>query len=505
MKRELITTPLKRIRPVFANAGEGIKQYGQLRQYFTPEAATLFAEPIITGSLRDQITWYSEVPGQHRTLASLPAEERSRVLPLLNEQVNQLFRDLIRFVRNGNGQYDRTRYMALRRTVESALQVPAHDDILLFETPNGPRFVLINWGFTLDLDKAPRNLIQQLTPFAVTPVTLQATYLPTGEQAPNEPLQVRWEQQKLNVETDPEGRVYLPEVPFLSELIVSQVDATGNEANRQLVLVDERDPTLPYAVALRRLPFPMRFRVVDQRGNNVPNHPVRLVRQGQPIDLVADAAGLLMLADVCYGDSVDCHDRKDAKTPLARTHVFARNQAEYPIPIVIPDPLQPVKTGFRYMGCLALLLLLLFAGLVAWYYFAKKEKVLLTQETLVEAPKEVHKLEKAKCNDARNGMDYTSASGLNEITTEYDLGHAGGTFQFDYYTDSAPDQLEVFDGPAADLDKDSKPLFNYYGSTIGDFYTLDMVSERIRFKSRYVTVRVRGQTIWNYKVNCPLK
>lgn len=508
MKRELLTTPLNRLRPVFANVGEGIKQYDQLRQLFTPDAARLFAEPLLAGVKRDQVAWYSDMPGRCRTLASLPPDEQAAALPLLNEQVNHLFRDLIRFVRNGErngGPYDRVRYLALRRIVESALQVPSHEDILLFEAPGGQRFVLVNWGFTLDLDKAPRDLIRQLTPFGVTPIRLAATYQPTGEVAADEPLQVRWEQHKAAVLTDAEGRATLPEVPFLSELVVSQRDAEGQEANRQVVLIDERDPAMPYPVVLRRLPFPMRFRVVDQRERSVPSYPVRLTRQSHTAELTTDTDGRCVLTDARYGESVECYDRKDAKTPLVATHLFRREQPEYLIKVFVPDPLAPVKTGFRYMGWLLLLLLLLVAGLIAYYYFAKKEQVLMSEATLDDAPKQVHKPEKAKCNDSRDGMDYTSAYGLNEITTEYDLSQEGGTFQFDYYTDNAPDKLEVFDGPTTDLKPDSKPLFAYYGSTARDFYTYNMISERIKFKGRYVTVRVRGQTIWNYKVNCPVK
>lgn len=543
MKRELTTTPLKRIRPVFVNVGENVKRYDQMRGLFTPDAARIFAEPLVSGAARDHIAWYSDVNGPYRTLASLSADEQARVLPLLNEQVNYLFRDLIRFVRKGGGQYDRTQYAALRRSVESALQVPSNDDILLFETPSGPRFVLINWGFTLDLDNAERDLIRRLVPFGVTPIGLAATYRPSGEVAANEPLTIRWENHKTTATTDPEGRALLPQVPYLSELTVSQTDAEGNEANRQTVLIDERDPAHPYPVVLQRLAYLMTFRVVNQRGGSVPNHPVRLDYRGLSVLATSDSQGKVVRTDPYYGDGVLCFDQKDAKAPLVQTHTFQREQAEYPIPVVIPDPLAPVKTGFKYFGCLGLLLLLLLGGLIAYYYVDKKEQVVISQDAIrsaipsrrfvpvpnhpdslqtdttmvadstqlidttqvANAQVEAFKPEKASCNDERNGMDnqYATARQLKQITTEYDMSAEGGTFRLDFYTDLAPDQIEVFDGPVADLKPDSQPMFSYFGSTISDYFRLGPVSQSISYKSRYVTVRVTGQSIWNYKVNCP--
>lgn len=537
MKRELTTTPLKRIRPVFVNVGENVKRYDQMRGLFTPDAARIFAEPLVSGPARDQITWYSDYTGPFRTLASLSTEEQTQTLPLLNEQVNYLFRDLIRFVRKGGGQYDRIQYAALRRSVESALQVPSNDDILLFETPSGTRFLLINWGFTLDLDNAERDLIRRLVPFGVTPVGLAAIYHPSGEVAANEPLTIRWENHKTAVTTDAEGRVLLPQVPYLSELTVSQTDAEGNEANRQTVLIDERDPAQPYSVVLQRLAYPMTFKVINQRGSSVSNHPVRLDYRGLSVLATSDTNGKVFRTDMYYGDSVLCFDQKDPKVPLVQTHTFRREQAEYPIPVVIPDPLAPVKTGFKYIGCLGLLLLLLLGGLITYYYFGKKEQVVMSREAIrsaipsqrfvpvpnqpdslqadstqladttqvANAQVEAFKPEKASCNDERNGMDnqYATARQLKQITTEYDMAAEGGTFQLDFYTDLAPDQIEVFDGPVADLQPDSQPLFSYFGSTISDYFAFGPVSRSIAYKSRYVTVRVTGQSIWNYKVNCP--
>lgn len=163
MKRELLTTPLKRLRPVYSSVGENIKRYEQVRGLFTTEHGRLFAEPLVSGPARDQLTWFGDYPSQYRTLASLSATERAQILPVFNEQINHLFRDIIKYVKRNPGQYDRAQYLTLRRTVESFLEVPSEEHILLFDTPIGPYFVLTNWGFTLDEDNAPHDLIRGLT------------------------------------------------------------------------------------------------------------------------------------------------------------------------------------------------------------------------------------------------------------------------------------------------------------------------------------------------------
>ncbi|RRB00108.1 hypothetical protein [Larkinella rosea] len=541
MKRELLTTPLKRIRPVFFNVGENVKRYEQVRGLFVEGHDRLFAEPVITGAGRDEITWYGDYPGDYRTLASYPAEEQQHLLPVLNEQVNFLFRDIIRYVKKGSGQYDRGSYRNLRQSVESFLEVPSTEHILVFNTPQGPRFTLTNWGFTYEQEKPERNIIRKLIPFGVTPVVLQATYRFTNQIAANEPLLVEFEERKRTLTTNENGMATIVDVPYLCEITVYQHDAKGQQVNRQPVFVDERNPAEPYPVLLERLPFPMLFRVVDQRGRTVPRHTVRLDYQGMQLPVQADENGKVNLNGTYYGESVACYDAVDKKIPLVKTHLHERSQVEYLIPVFIPDPLKPIKRGFGCLGLLLLLAALLVAGLVAYYYFAKNEKpisqnqlqnalkrhkrtprplspvmatdtaesavpdssAVVEPDTLSESDLEVHDdIPIAQCNGGQDGQSYPSNE-IKVITAEYDLGKEGTSFVFDYYTDAVPDQIEVFDGRKADIDDDTKPLFSYYGSTWFDTWSSRPIQQIIKPKSRYVTVRVTGQTIWNYKVNCP--
>ncbi|GAA4409182.1 hypothetical protein GCM10023187_32090 [Nibrella viscosa] len=503
MKQLLFSTPLKRIRPVFFNVGENVKRYEQVRGLFVDGHDRLFAEPLVTGAGRDEITWYSDYQGKPTELPAHSPEEQQRLLPVLNDQVNYLFRDIIRYIRKGPGQYDRAGYRTLRQSVESFLEVPSVENILVFQTPDGPRFTLTNWGFMSEKEKPERNIIRNLIPFGVTPVILQARYKADRSPAANEPLQIEFDGYSGTLTTDEHGRITVTDVPYLSEVTVYQTNADGQAVNRQTVFIDERNPAEPYDIFLERLPFPMPFTVVDQHGRPVAGHPIRLDYQNRQLAVQADSQGRLALNDVYYGQQVQCYDTADKNLPLVVTHEHKRGQADYQIPVIISDPFKPVKRGFRYLGLLLLLLGLLVAGLIAYYYFVKKESLILSEAGLKEAVQEtIDNIPVASCNGGQDGQNFQSRE-VKIVLAEYDLGKPGSTFLFDYYTDGIPDEIEVFEGCKDDIKEDSKSLFQYYGSTIKDSRSTEYMQEEIRVKGQFVTVRVTGQTIWNYRVNCP--
>lgn len=507
MKRSILTTPLTKLRPVFVNVGENIKRYEQARGLFQDDHQSIFAEPMIGGVKRDQISWYSDVAGDYNPLSSFTSDERQRLIPHLDEQISHLFRDIIRYARKNAGEYDRAQYLSLRKTVESLLEVPSEDFILVFGSIDNPQFVLTNWGFTYDDDKAQRGVIRQLpgVQFGTTAITLAGKYTGSNLPAGHEPLFIAIETHQRTAVTDTYGAAGLSHIPYLSELTVWQTDATGQTVNRQPVYVDERDPAQPYPIWLTRLPFPMAFQVIDQRGTLVPNHKVQLNYQGLSVLATSDETGRIVRQDVFYGEAVQCHDAQIPAIPLVRTHTFTRHQSDYQIPVVLPDPMAPVKKGIGCLGLLLLLLLLLIAGGIAYYFFVKKEKPVWEEDALSQLDKKSYPVEKTHCSDERNGLSYQNAQGASVVTTEYDMATEKGTFLFDYYTDAWPDKIDVFDSPAKDVKKDTKPIFSYYGSTIKDSQSLNNLSKKLSYGKRYVTVRVTGQTVWSYKVNCPMK
>jgi hypothetical protein len=503
MKRELTTTFLSQIRPVFFNVGENIKRYEQVRGLFEHGHDALFAEPLVTGTPRDQITWYGGYPGAFQPLNELSGDERQRALTALQAQVSQLYRDLIRYVRRGPGQYDRAQYRTLRQSLDSFLEIPNLSNVLVFSTPEGPRVTLTNWGFSEDQPNADREVLRRLVSFGVSPVLLQAQYRGASTVAANEELRVEYEGRQQTLLTDASGQLRLEDVPLLSELTVYQVDAQGQRANVNPVLVDERDPAEPYPVWLQRLSYPMHFRVVDRRtGRDVPNRSVRLDYQNRQAALQASASAHLTLTDAPYGETVTCYDAGDLKTPLVQTHTHQRGQAEYLIPVQLPDPLKPVKKGISLLAFLLLLLALLLLGLVGYYFFFRDEKPILSQNDLLDEPKEEFVEKRVACNGGADGQNYISAK-TRVVYAEYDLGRAQGNFLLDYYTDTYPDQIEVFAGPRSKLKANDQPLFTYFGSTVYDSGTIDALEQRIAFKTRIITVRVTGQSVWNYRVNCP--
>ncbi len=125
-----------------------------LRTHLTPAHVLLFCEPSPTpdGVATD---WYAQCVGAVRQLDSLNEEEASVVRSRLGELVGDILALADRLEAAG-GQSDQRLAEALRNVVE----VPASDAIWLI----GDQPVLVNWGYTRDIDKAPRGIIRRYIP-----------------------------------------------------------------------------------------------------------------------------------------------------------------------------------------------------------------------------------------------------------------------------------------------------------------------------------------------------
>ncbi len=75
-------------------------------------------------------------------------------------------------------------------------------------------------------------------------------------------------------------------------------------------------------------------------------------------------------------------------------------------------------------------------------------------------------------------------------TIDYDMGKDHGIFTFDYFTDFQRDAIFIYSGGVL--------VWSYDGATKRDTPTV-----KIRFDSQIVKVRVKGDSRWWYKVNCP--
>lgn len=72
----------------------------------------------------------------------------------------------------------------------------------------------------------------------------------------------------------------------------------------------------------------------------------------------------------------------------------------------------------------------------------------------------------------------------------YSLGKSSGTFNFEYFTDSAPDSIYIYEG--------NKLIWKFEGATNSDTLTA-----KIRFNSPIIKVKVLNNSTWWYNVNCP--
>lgn len=84
---------------------------------------------------------------------------------------------------------------------------------------------------------------------------------------------------------------------------------------------------------------------------------------------------------------------------------------------------------------------------------------------------------------------------------DYDMGIEKGEFVFNYYTDSAPDEIFVYDGSSSDyMSGNADVAFHYDGATNTTSFQHYAV---VQFTKRFVCVVVKGGTNWGYNVKCP--
>lgn len=105
----------------------------------------------------------------------------------------------------------------------------------------------------------------------------------------------------------------------------------------------------------------------------------------------------------------------------------------------------------------------------------------------------------APCQD--HAADNNDGNQGNMAMKDYDMGVMQGTFHFEYYTDSAPDEISIYDGSSSELiNGKATRIFHYSGATNTVNYSH---SANVTFSSRYICVVVNGGTNWGYVVRCP--
>lgn len=103
------------------------------------------------------------------------------------------------------------------------------------------------------------------------------------------------------------------------------------------------------------------------------------------------------------------------------------------------------------------------------------------------------------CQD--QGANNNDRSQGNLAMKDYDMGKDEGEFIFNYYTDTAPDDISVYNGSSSEyVNGTATCIFHYNGATCTTTYEH---FESIKFTSRYICVVVKGGSNWGYIVQCP--
>lgn len=104
------------------------------------------------------------------------------------------------------------------------------------------------------------------------------------------------------------------------------------------------------------------------------------------------------------------------------------------------------------------------------------------------------------CHD--QGMDNNARNQGEFAIRDFDMGIDNGEFIFNYYTDSAPDNIEIYNGSSSEyMDGKASCIFSFSGATNTTTYKHYGL---VKFSSRFICVVVKGGTNWGYVVQCPI-
>jgi hypothetical protein len=104
-----------------------------------------------------------------------------------------------------------------------------------------------------------------------------------------------------------------------------------------------------------------------------------------------------------------------------------------------------------------------------------------------------------------NSVDNEDRNMGDHCVRDFDMKQKGGTFLLQFFTDSAPDEIIIYDGASSEIDN-SREIFRYRGATNTIYYSHQ---KEVTFSSRYITVVVNSVeqrpegTNWGYIINCP--
>ena len=89
----------------------------------------------------------------------------------------------------------------------------------------------------------------------------------------------------------------------------------------------------------------------------------------------------------------------------------------------------------------------------------------------------------------------------NHAIRDFNMGQQGGSFLLEYFTDSHPDHIMIYDGTSSDYSASkAKLIFDFDGATNTTYYAH---SQYVTFTSSYVCVVVDNGSNWGYYLHCP--
>ncbi len=319
MKKILISKPISKIKGLFGNLDEYKARYNQLVRFFDKGGEhRLFAEPVLIRE-KMEISWFTDHQGQFKSYKQLNEEQQNIAKALLIQRMQHIRKTL-----NQSGESEEKK--RIKEILEKYFEIPTVDDIFAIIANGEIKDVqIIQWGCISEAYDADRGLINKMIPADYYPMVFKAIYN-DGSIAANETVLFETPDGSTEKTSDNQGIINLGEFRVYS-IIYAKPAADIESQYRQQYVCTGKDQ---YIIKIPKIPV-MKFKVIDESQNILPNARVMFAYGGQEKELTATENGSIQISGLDNGAKVTAWQMKDNEKVNVHEFSFDDESKEYPI------------------------------------------------------------------------------------------------------------------------------------------------------------------------------
>jgi len=303
--------------------------YKQIRASFpNGEVYKFFAEPIVLeGGLK--LAWSSSYPGKAVPYTRLNDQDKSLAQDMLNKAIS----DLMEAVKTFNDS-------KLQSFVANCIEVPSLDSIYIVDNGGDRHVVATQWGFVPDTPGAEKGLLIKFLNIKKVPMRFHVVYSDNMETAPGEDIIFEVDGKPMQGKSDIDGMIVLEKIKEGAFVKAWEAQEADKSNSQNYTCYEDDNYTIKVTPK-----GTMQFLVVDQFGKPQHSQTFTFEYDGQKIQGVSNAEGVINLERIKNGTRVEAYQTDEAGArKYENVYVFDRLVNPYRLAIeveVVPEPPAP--------------------------------------------------------------------------------------------------------------------------------------------------------------------